>query len=1831
MIRKHLLLAIGLVSLAFGEETSDISRRATIAPPVGDAETTFSSTDSVQKASPFRLGLIANGDVSDGENEELAALLSDYASSGTPYEFGWLDEYLAKYPESGWQGSLYLNRGLVERYSGFIGASFTSFEKAWNALEASESMMLRSYANRALAELIAIKAGLGRMDELEDLFEKTKGRRFLGESAQLISSAREGLASMEKYPERSFNCGPAALLNVLSTLGEDAAADPRIMAKAASTSGLNLKQISELASEIGFEKHVVAFREDGDLPLPSILHWKEGHFSALIRKENERYLIQDPTLGDIMWVPQEAVEAEASGYFLLAQGDLPDGWRAVSASEAEGIWGKGKSNTYELGSTRPYDLKNCGGSSSNPGMPGHSVHLLALSVNVTDTPIWVNTPYGPSVHFTASYNQREISLPLTNQFGFMGLNWTHNWQSWIDANPGNGTIIPLAATRTVAGGGEESFTINTAGDGYEPQRDTQADLVALFDGGNLDGFELNFPDGSKWVYQHEQEYYTNFNARYFLSEVVDPYGNTVTIDYDSDHRIKSVDSDATTAIDLKFAYEFNGSGNPVWPSSSSSGVEENFVRAVIGPQGRYAEFDYDDDLMVKRIVDMAGLESTFSYKDVNSNVYIAEYTTPYGATIFDYPSQNGEDDVVRAVVITDPEGQKERLEYNQVAFSIPGETVPTSVGAAAGSHLYDDLNTFYWDKRAMETAVQTDGSVDRSEAVLYHWMLATSQQASSVLHSVKRPLENREWLIYDDSPDNGVTVGPSNRPSGTARYVKDETGTTVLRFAELDYNLLGKITRSIDPIGREIELNYAANGIDLLNVKQRTGASAFETLTTFDYDEDNDGNDDFPRLPSLIDSADGTRLDLTFNSNGQILSVTRKEPNGGGGYTDKGTTDYTYYTSGSHIGYLEKVESPSVGGSRPVSTYTYDDYGRVETATDADDFTLTYSYDDLDRIVQIDYPDGTFVANFYEPFSDGLDMIAFRDRMGRLSQFRYDDVGRVVQSIDPKGQSTIYQWCGCGSLNTIIDPEGQATTWMRDVQGRLDKKIYPDDSEISYAYEPESGFLSKVTDQRGYDKEFKYFVDGNIQEISFDDGGTSDPDYIDAPTVTYTYDPYFNRTLSLTTEGDPDDYGYQYYGFTGNGNANRLETVTISKQRGAQTVDNDIDYLYDDLGRLLTRTFKGAAETYGYDDLDRLDSLTDPLGDFAYGYEGLTARILSVQHSVSSVNGIRTDLAYQHKVAGGKERKVPYLSSILHSNPSGTVSAHAYQRNENGWIDLWQQYDGSDWTSHVYRYDQAGQLEHDRKYDGLDENNPLLERNEFRYDFAGNRKLLQDASGQLNGSHNDLNQLTARSSEGGVLFHGTVSEPGKVFVQQLDGSSNVLKSVEAELYSGNEFYAELNLAVGTHTVRVSATDIHGESSTQDYSYTVSADSGDAFLYDDAGNLIDWTKSDGTEVEYFWDAANRLRSIEVDSVEIQSFEYDGAGRMVRATDASGNNDDYFWDGLERIGRENVDVSPTVYRRYFTQGFTESLGSATAENYYTLRDHLGSTREVLDDTYSPVAKYDYSAWGEVTKLSGSMNADQLYTGHLYFADADSPLHLAPYRSYQPELGRWLKRDYLGELGPDGSNVYAYTQNNPVNWSDGTGLWTSAHSALAVAATWGAGVGAFEGAVGSVAFQAIENSMNRQSCVNGSGGIDGGRVLQDAAIGAGIGALTAGIGTKFQIFAKIANRLKGAKHLSPDLGRKLNFIFGKATGNSHNINRSKSMLQQLERIGLHDNPASRKVLEQHLDDVLNSASNVLRSQSNGRVVRESLLMGPNGGMKMESIWEGSKLITVKIFGGG
>ncbi|MBV8176239.1 MAG: hypothetical protein JO151_16980, partial [Verrucomicrobia bacterium] len=238
---------------------------------------------------------------------------------------------------------------------------------------------------------------------------------------------------------------------------------------------------------------------------------------------------------------------------------------------------------------------------------------------------------------------------------------------------------------------------------------------------------------------------------------------------------------------------------------------------------------------------------------------------------------------------------------------------------------------------------------------------------------------------------------------------------------------------------------------------------------------------------------------------------------------------------------------------------------------------------------------------------------------------------------------------------------------------------------------------------------------------------------------------------------------------------------------------------------------------------------------------------------------------------------------------------------------------------------------------------------------------------------------------------------------------------------------------GPNPIHVEAVDGNGVKTANDYTLTVTGVGNKNYQYDLNGNLV----SDGDNT-YSWDSQNRLTGIQgaqTGGNQLQ-FTYDSLGRNVRIVQLNGGSvvadHRFIWVGLERC--EERDASGNVLKRFFPQG--EVVGGTPR---YFLKDHLGSIRAVAESDGSISMQYDYSPWGEQSVISGNNPADFGFTGH-YTGVGPT---LAPYRLYNPQLGRWISRDPIGEGG--GLNLYAYVGNDPGNRIDPTGeapadMWLS-----------------------------------------------------------------------------------------------------------------------------------------------------------------------------------------------
>nr|WP_258176152.1 RHS repeat-associated core domain-containing protein [Orenia metallireducens] len=88
---------------------------------------------------------------------------------------------------------------------------------------------------------------------------------------------------------------------------------------------------------------------------------------------------------------------------------------------------------------------------------------------------------------------------------------------------------------------------------------------------------------------------------------------------------------------------------------------------------------------------------------------------------------------------------------------------------------------------------------------------------------------------------------------------------------------------------------------------------------------------------------------------------------------------------------------------------------------------------------------------------------------------------------------------------------------------------------------------------------------------------------------------------------------------------------------------------------------------------------------------------------------------------------------------------------------------------------------------------------------------------------------------------------------------------------------------------------------------------------------------------------------------------------------------------------------------------------------------------DKAGNVLAEYDYDAWGNILSQSGSMAEINPYRYAGYYYDEETGLYYLRARYYDPEIGRFIRRDTVQKI-----NQYAYAENNPVMLMDSNGNW-------------------------------------------------------------------------------------------------------------------------------------------------------------------------------------------------
>jgi RHS repeat-associated protein len=323
-------------------------------------------------------------------------------------------------------------------------------------------------------------------------------------------------------------------------------------------------------------------------------------------------------------------------------------------------------------------------------------------------------------------------------------------------------------------------------------------------------------------------------------------------------------------------------------------------------------------------------------------------------------------------------------------------------------------------------------------------------------------------------------------------------------------------------------------------------------------------------------------------------------------------------------------------------------------------------------------------------------------------------------------------------------------------------------------------------------------------------------------------------------------------------------------------------------------------------------------------------------------------------------------------------------------------------------------------------------------------------------SYDDLDRiinLTYTKANGTVLLSETYTrntggEPSKVLRE--DGSYTLYEydaalrlSKEAVYNPAGGLVESIDYSYDLDGKRTKKVDAAG---THNYNYNANGQLAtvgqDSYVYDVDGRLQQFNR-DGKTVVLSHDSIDHLTQVSVNGVNTQ-YLYDAQGNRIGEV-SGGNTKNYLvapnlGNGLESTdlvtdGNGNV-VSDYVY------GGSSIIArlDANGEPIYYLTDSMGSVIGLVDGNGDRVSRIVYDGFGEVKSGDDrtTLGGDFRFQGQ--WLETESGLYYMRARDYDTKTGLFLSWDAVDvqEQGVEAFNPYQFAYNNPLIYSDPTGLF-------------------------------------------------------------------------------------------------------------------------------------------------------------------------------------------------
>jgi YD repeat-containing protein len=416
----------------------------------------------------------------------------------------------------------------------------------------------------------------------------------------------------------------------------------------------------------------------------------------------------------------------------------------------------------------------------------------------------------------------------------------------------------------------------------------------------------------------------------------------------------------------------------------------------------------------------------------------------------------------------------------------------------------------------------------------------------------------------------------------------------------------GRVTRLIEPSGRELVLTYAAGRIteirDPLGRTVRYGYNSDRRLETV-----TDPAGSVTRY-TYIPYPDITGRILTITDARGITYLTNEYGRNQDGAFEQGRLTRQTQADGGEWTFEYFHDCPlSFGpGGVPVDLLTHEECERfvrwlIETrVTDPRGYTTAH------RIVGSGVTDALGQkTQFVRDYKGQL--LSIHDPLGLETRFEYDAAGNVTQMTDPAGNIRHLEYEPTfNKLTRLTDALENVTILAYDARGNLTRITDPLGQVTQIAYNA-FGQPVSTTDALGNVTTFTYDAQGNLMTITDPLGNTTEQVYDEVSrliaqtdprgrTTHYTYD-VLNRLTEIV------DALNGVTSFTYDANDNLL---SVTDALGHATT-----YEYDNMDRLIRRTDPvGASESFAYDAMGNLIRHTDRKGqETTFNYDALNRRI----------------------------------------------------------------------------------------------------------------------------------------------------------------------------------------------------------------------------------------------------------------------------------------------------------------------------------------------------------------------------------------------------------------------------------------------------------------------------------------------------------------------------------------------------------------------------------------------------------------------------------------------